>query len=123
MTCGREIGYTCSANPVLTDPGCDEHFGSLEAFDRHLRGDDRRCMTTRMMLARGFRRKANGSWSTSATLDTPEQTSLRLREGRTKTIRKKARSARRRAKTVSVASTTRPPLDRESEGGDRGLFA
>ncbi len=109
MTCGREIGYTCSDNPKLKDPGCGEHFASLEAFDRHhTTGDRQVCLSARQMLRRGFRRKENGTWSIRAPMSEPAQTSFGLRGGRRRTPRKNPRVARRAARTPSPAKDPIP---------------
>ena len=71
MTCGR--GYECSP----TGGGCGEHFGSLAAFDRHLLGEQRRCLSVARMQHDGFRPKANGLWSIRSRMAAGDQVVLR----------------------------------------------
>jgi hypothetical protein len=47
--------------------GCDEHFNSLAAFDKHRTGafgKDRRCMTPEQMQAKGMSVTLRGWWIT-----------------------------------------------------------
>jgi hypothetical protein len=82
VTCGRGIGYTCSENPTLTDPGCGEHFGSLRAFDKHLVGAGRKCMSRRQLGARGFRVRTDGAWSDEPPMTAGRQLTFRRKRGR-----------------------------------------
>ena len=108
MTCDRDLGYTCSANPGLRDPGCGEHFGSLRAFDRHLVGTERRCMTRATMKRAGLRLNNRGAWTEAEPMTEGRQLAFGAKRGGTQT--------RRSIKRVA----TRRPKHPQGRRGDRG---
>jgi len=115
MTCGRDPGYTCSANPTLRDPGCGEHFGSLDAFDRHLVGTERRCMTKATMRRAGLRLRKPGLWTDAEPMTEGRQLAFGAKRGGTQTRRSIKRVATRRPK--------HPQGGRGDRGKNLGLTA
>ena len=96
MTCGRELGYVCSDNPSLSDPGCGEHFGSLRAFDRHLVGAERACMTQASMQRAGLRLNSRGVWTDAAPMTVGRQLEFGAKRGGPRTPRPSKRVATRK---------------------------
>ncbi len=116
MTCGRELGYTCSDNPKLKDPGCGEHFGSLRAFDRHhTTGERQVCLSRAQMRARGFRLKPNGVWTVDRPMAEPVQASFGLRRGRPAKAQRKIRGRARARRAVENTESRAVAFPGQSE--------
>jgi hypothetical protein len=73
MTCGRDDppGYTCAGGYPKGAPGCGQHFGSLDTFDKHFIKTPKvdaegftvtRCATPREMERKGYHLSSNGVW-------------------------------------------------------------
>lgn len=73
MTCSYDRGYTCSGGYPQGAPGCNQHFGSLAAFDAHHVHTGRRehdgtpinrCASPDELRAMGYHLADNGVWKT-----------------------------------------------------------